>query len=223
MSGLIYKKITDVMMDMDAIGKSRTNQAQGFKFRGIDDIYNEIHPLLAKHKIFTVPTIKNRQYRDRTTSNGKVMVERILTIQYRFFAEDASFVDAEVDGEAMDTGDKTTNKCMAIAHKYALLQVFCVPTEDKEGDEKDPDAHTPPAIKAWRFDERSRVRLRSLVRQHSNGLGLIREWEAKNGSIESIDETEYQALCKTLESEAKEAKLDPQSFVNFAGAENAPA
>jgi hypothetical protein len=36
----------------------------------------------------------------------------------------------------MDSGDKSTNKAMSAAHKYAILQAFTVPTE---GD-NDPDA-----------------------------------------------------------------------------------
>lgn len=45
----------------------------------------------------------------------------------------------------MDSGDKATNKAMAIAFKYACFQVFCIPTEEM----KDPDAETPePSSKA---------------------------------------------------------------------------
>ena len=39
----------------------------------------------------------------------------------------------------MDSGDKATNKAMAIAMKYALFQVFCIPTEEM----KDPNGETP--------------------------------------------------------------------------------
>ncbi len=39
----------------------------------------------------------------------------------------------------MDSGDKASNKALSIAMKYALLQVFCIPTEDA----KDPDADSP--------------------------------------------------------------------------------
>ena len=42
----------------------------------------------------------------------------------------------------MDSGDKATNKAMAIAMKYALFQVFCIPTDEM----KDPDAETPDEI-----------------------------------------------------------------------------
>jgi len=39
----------------------------------------------------------------------------------------------------MDSGDKATNKAMAVAHKYCLFQAFCLPTEET----KDTDADTP--------------------------------------------------------------------------------
>jgi hypothetical protein len=32
-------------------------------------------------------------------------------------------------GEAMDSGDKSTNKAMSAAYKYAAFQSFCIPTE----------------------------------------------------------------------------------------------
>ena len=42
----------------------------------------------------------------------------------------------------MDSGDKATNKAMAIAFKYACFQVFCIPTEEM----KDPDGETPEPV-----------------------------------------------------------------------------
>ncbi len=40
----------------------------------------------------------------------------------------------------MDSGDKATNKAMAVAFKYACFQTFCIPTESLMDD---PDATTP--------------------------------------------------------------------------------
>jgi hypothetical protein len=57
-------------------------------------------------------------------------------MKYTFYAKDGSSISAVVIGEGMDSGDKASNKAMAVALKYALLQVFCIPTEDT----KDPDA-----------------------------------------------------------------------------------
>ena len=35
----IYKKLAQIMSEVDPIAKGKTNQQQGYKFRGIDDLY----------------------------------------------------------------------------------------------------------------------------------------------------------------------------------------
>jgi hypothetical protein len=59
-----------------------------------------------------------------------VLIYRVLKIRYDFFARDGSSVSATVMGEGMDSGDKASNKAMAVAHKYALLQILSIPTEE---------------------------------------------------------------------------------------------
>ena len=44
--------------------------------------------------------------------------------------EDGSIHTVTTYGEAMDSGDKATNKAMSIAYKYAAFQAFCIPTEE---------------------------------------------------------------------------------------------
>ena len=136
---LIFKKIIEVMADINAIGKDRRNQQQGFQFRGIDDVMNELHGSLAKCGVFVLPTVLEETRTTGKTKNGGDMFYTRLKIKFGFYAEDGSHVDAVVIGEAMDTGDKASNKALSIGLKYAMLQVFCIPTED----EKDPDAVSP--------------------------------------------------------------------------------
>lgn len=40
-------------------------------------------------------------------------------------------------GEAMDSGDKSCNKAMSAAQKYAFLQIFCIPTEEPKDTENE--------------------------------------------------------------------------------------
>ena len=138
-TALIYKKIIEVMADINAIGKDRRNQQQGFQFRGIDDVMNELHSSLAKCGVFVLPKVLEETRTTGKTSRGGDMFYTRLKINFGFYAEDGSHVDAVVIGEAMDTGDKASNKALSIGLKYAMLQVFCIPTED----EKDPDAVSP--------------------------------------------------------------------------------
>ena len=136
---LIYKQIIEVMADSNAIGKDRRNQQQGFQFRGIDDVMNELHSSLAKCGVFVLPKVLEETRTTGKTSRGGDMFYTRLKINFGFYAEDGSHVDAVVIGEAMDTGDKASNKALSIGLKYAMLQVFCIPTED----DKDPDAVSP--------------------------------------------------------------------------------
>mgnify|MGYP000196155837 CR=1 FL=1 len=68
-----------------------------------------------------------------TKSGGTMNYTRLL-VGYSFYAADGSSVRAVVAGEAMDSADKSTNKAMSAALKYALLQIFCVPTEMDDAD-----------------------------------------------------------------------------------------
>ena len=135
----IFESITKIMEEVPAIGKDKVNKQQGFKFRGIDDVMNALQPLLAKNKVFIVPEILEQTREERTTSKGGNLIYSICKIKYKFYAEDGTSIEAVTIGEGMDSGDKATNKAMAIAMKYALFQVFCIPTEEM----KDPDSETP--------------------------------------------------------------------------------
>lgn len=139
----IYESITKIMEEIPAIGKDQTNKTQGFKYRGIDDVMNTLQPLLSKNKVFIVPQILEQTREERTTNKGGNLIYSICKIKYIFYAEDGSYIEAVTVGEGMDSGDKATNKAMATAMKYALFQVFCIPTEEM----KDPDGETPEGSK----------------------------------------------------------------------------
>ena len=106
-------------------------------FRGIDQVMNTMKPLLAKHGVFVVPEVMDRQREERTTKSGSNLIYSILTVRYHFCASDGSEVVATTVGEGMDSADKASNKAMAIAFKYACFQVFCIPTEEIAKDDPD--------------------------------------------------------------------------------------
>lgn len=150
----IYQAMAAILAEIPSIGKDNRNKDQEFQYRGIDDVYNALHPLLARHKVFMAPTVLSRTSEDRTTAKGGVMQCVTLSVEYRFFHADGSFISCTVMGEGRDISDKATNKAMASAHKYALLQTFCIPTEDIGQD--DPDAETPEPVQPKR-DARPQV------------------------------------------------------------------
>ena len=135
----IYKAIIGVMKSINAIGKDRKNQQQNFTYRGIDDVMNELHGALSDNGVFVVPEVLNEERSTGKSKSGGELYYTRLKIRFTFYAGDGSSVSAVVIGEAMDSGDKASNKALSIGLKYAMLQVFCIPTED----EKDPDAQSP--------------------------------------------------------------------------------
>lgn len=133
----IYKALADITREIGAISKNKKcTQGAVFSYRGIDDVYNALNPLLGEHGVFMLPVATERTGEHRQTRKGASMEVVTVRMTYRFCHADGSSVECVTIGEAMDSGDKATNKAMAIAHKYAILQTFCVPT----GDMEDPDS-----------------------------------------------------------------------------------
>lgn len=133
----IYEALIKANKLIGAIAKDSENTAQRFKFRGIDEVYNELHPILADCGIVIIPEVVSYDITERPTKTGATLYTR-ATIRHHFTAEDGSSVSTTVVGEAMDSGDKGMNKAMSIALKYALFQLFTIPTRE----DKDPDATT---------------------------------------------------------------------------------
>lgn len=137
---MIYGKIADCMRQIGAIGKTRKNMQQGFMYRGIDAVMNALNPVLTANRMFCVPEVLEQHREERQTRNGGTLIYSILKMRYTLYAEDGSSVSADVIGEGMDSADKSSNKAMSVAYKYAMFQIFSIPTEEMV----DPDAETPP-------------------------------------------------------------------------------
>lgn len=135
----VYQAINKVQaaLAVTGISKDRTNtQGSGYKFRGIDDVYNAVAPLLAEHGLCILPRVLTRVCEERTSKNGGALFYVTVEAEFDFVsAEDGSKHTVRTFGEAMDSGDKATNKAMSAAYKYAAMQAFCIPTEgDNDAD-----------------------------------------------------------------------------------------
>ncbi len=139
----VYQSICAVMADLsiEGIGKNRKNtQGQGYKFRGIDDVYNVLSSILSKHQLVIIPRVLKREQVEREAKSGGALYYTAVDVEFDIVsAIDGSKHTARTCGEAMDSSDKSTNKAMSAAYKYMAFQTFCIPIE---GD-NDADAHTP--------------------------------------------------------------------------------
>jgi hypothetical protein len=155
----VYECIAAVSGELaqTGISKDRNNQQQGYKFRGIDDVYNALAPLLAKHGLVIVPRILTRTVVERVTQKGGVLFNVTVEAEFDFVsARDGSKTTARSFGEAMDSADKATNKAMSAAYKYTAFQTFCIPTEgdnDADATTHEPSKPTSPdGYEDWLID-----------------------------------------------------------------------
>lgn len=132
----IYQSINEVMKEVGAVGKNNRNEKQSYQYRGIDDVMTALAPAMQKHGVFVTPEVLEQIREEKDGRNGKLLYS-IVKVKYTFRALDGSSVEAVVMGEGMDSGDKATNKAMSAAFKYALLQTFCIPTDELVDSEKD--------------------------------------------------------------------------------------
>ena len=143
----VYSAISAVQkyLSKTGIAKDSKNREQNYCFRGIDAVFNVLAPVLAEHQLCILPRVLSRVREERTTAKGTVLFYVTVEVEFDFVsAKDGSKHTVKTFGEAMDTGDKATNKAMSAAYKYAALQAFSIPTEgDNDADATTHDEITP--------------------------------------------------------------------------------
>lgn len=134
----VYEGLAAVMKAVSAVRKGDRNTHSNYNFRGIDAVMNAVGPALREHGVIVTPNVRDVQYEEQRTQQGKPSTSCRVLVDYIFYAvADGSTIVTTVAGEATDTGDKATPKAMSVAFRTALLQALCLPT-----DEPDPDSHT---------------------------------------------------------------------------------
>lgn len=189
----VYAAINAVQraLSKSGISKDRTNtQGAGFKFRGIDDVYNAIAPLLAEHGLCIVPRFIARQCEERQSKAGAALFYVTVEAEFDFIsAEDGSKHTARTFGEAMDSGDKATNKAMSAAYKYAAFQTFAIPTEGNP----DADAET------HEVDMSPKARAERITQGVFTG-----DAAGAATALSSMPDPEFQAIWKLIDGKTQE-------------------
>lgn len=202
----VYKAINAVQDDLAKIGiqKDKKNAQQGYNFRGIDDVYGALSPLLAKHKLCIIPNVISRSVVERTTAKGGVLFYVTVESEFAFVsAIDGSKHIAKTFGEAMDSADKATNKAMSAAYKYAAFQTFCIPV-----DAQDADLTTPPEITPRLIDEKEQSTIIDMINAKEFDKERIDKFLRFIGaeSIETIKSADFQKAMAALRSAQKTEK-----------------
>lgn len=176
--GKIYTAIPAIMKAVGIVGKNKKNETQKFMYRGVDDVMNALHPALVDNCVFIVPTIIEYRREERKTVKGGNLIYSICKISYRFCADDGSSIEVIAPGEGMDSGDKSINKAMAAAYKYACSQLLCIPTDEI----KDSDSESHEVA-----DRKINAQEKKLLAQAAERTGM------------ALDKALAQHKCKTMD------------------------
>lgn len=208
----VYAAIAEVMGELAkvGIGKNNKNTQQNYKFRGIDDVYNALAPLLAKTKLLILPRVLSRTVTERETKSGGVLFYVVLDAEFDFVsALDASKHTVRMVGEAMDSGDKASNKAMSAAYKYACMEAFCIPTE---GD-NDADASThevasrhSPRPDGWdkQDTKKSTEYQKRIMAALDDGRDVLEVWDEVRSGGEAFATAVWVLLPKPIQNHIKE-------------------
>lgn len=148
----VYAAIAAVQAELAKVGiaKNRKNSQPGanYAFRGIDDVYAALSPLLAANSLCVIPRVLSREVDTRQSKSGGALYDVTVHAEFDFVsAVDGTTHTAATFGEAMDSSDKATNKAMSAAYKYAAFMTFAIPTEgDNDADASHHEVEAPAAI-----------------------------------------------------------------------------
>lgn len=216
----VYAAIAAVQTAMarEGISKDRKNTSQGYQFRGIDDVYSALAPHLAANGLCILPRVLEANQTERETKSGSTLIYTLLKVAFDFVAvKDGSVHTVVMIGEAMDSGDKSSNKAMSAAYKYAAFQAFAIPTEgDNDADattheptaKKQPTAKTAPTKSAQSGEPltaQTRKDLEFVINTPKGAELWAKATKSKGVTLETIDESTAQKALSWMNAQINAA------------------
>jgi hypothetical protein len=127
----IYQAINAIMAEVGYVQKVKTG-GLSYSFAGEADLIAAIRPVMVEHGVFMyVANILDVRVEQYETAKGTAMTNTSLVAKIVFYhAPSGTSVTVTSRGEGADSGDKSSNKALTGAYKYALRQTFCIETGD---------------------------------------------------------------------------------------------
>lgn len=197
--------LAQVAAALPFIAKSSTNQAQGFRYRSVDDVVNAVGPELRKVGLVCVPVDIQSDYDQITVGRNNTPMRHVaVKATYRIMGP-ADYLQVVSIGEAMDSADKATSKALAVAYRTLWVQTLCLPTDSPvtAGDEAAQDtAEWSPAPNDVVEDLRERIAALSAERtEQLKAWCQINRITVKHGQVTAAQAEQISAELDHLELE----------------------
>jgi ERF superfamily len=133
----IHLALALIIAEIEAVPKAREMKGgEGgpqYKFRGVEDVVNALHPIFASKGVVLVPGAQTTAF-ERFEVTGKYGTKTTysasVVCKYELCAADGSSKTGEGAGFALDQGDKALPKAQSMALKNFLTTMFLIPTRD---------------------------------------------------------------------------------------------
>lgn len=137
----IHQRIAAITGAVGAVAKTGKNQEQKYEYITYEDVSASLRKLMETHGITVLQNTKpdGRHVTEVTSKYGAKGIH--LVVDYLFTVTNVDDPSDKLEfnwqGEAIDYGDKATNKAATGAEKYFLMKLF------KIGSKDDPDKESP--------------------------------------------------------------------------------
>ena len=163
-------KIQQALIEQGGIGKNQRTKSNNanfqYSYRGIDDLYNAISPLMITYGLICIPHVESWSSKQFLSSKGDITFKTFVLVRYTFLStSDGSSFEASLAGESNDSGDKGLSKALSMAQKYLFLQTFSIPTETDHDPDRYPSepmrTHVAPQLASLEFKNEVDSRMRT--------------------------------------------------------------
>lgn len=194
----VYEALAWVQRELTAVAKTTKQGGPKWAFRGIDDVYNALHPLLGEAGLIITGQAETFHTEDHYWSKGtpkeKMESKAVVMVRFRVFASDGSRLPKSlcplVPAEGVDNSDKGTGKAWSYAYKTAISSMFSLPTDDP--DQNNEQRQGPSEESGWwdlwpskaaHDDWRSEnmTIMRKVKKRHPEQVEEIKQWMQKTG------------------------------------------
>lgn len=194
-----------VMVEVEIVRKVKS-EGLSYQYAPIEAMVAQVRPSMIRNGLTIRPSsyrlLHNEAY---VTTNNKSMNRVVAAATFVLSHVDSDQTE-EIDtlGEGADNGDKSCNKAMTAALKYALKQAFLIPTED------DPDKNPSDNQERGRRGQSSGGGRQSSGGRQSGGGdkpaegGRQQSWDQKlQAALDAVGKATSEKRVDTLVAEAK--------------------
>ena len=130
----VFAAMAVVQNELGGVGKDRTKKELNFSYRGVDDVFNAVHPLLGRHGVVLSPQVIEHSTEPFTGYKNGSWTMATVKVRYVPIASDGTHYPIElcpvVVSQGVDNSDKAFGKAMSYAYKVGVSQLFSIPTDD---------------------------------------------------------------------------------------------